>query len=204
MARYTGASCKLARRARSDLSLKTRPIADKCNFERLPGQHGQTHTNVSAHGKSFREKQKIKRIYGVLEKQFRNYYLKAKCIKGATGEVLLQLLERRLDNVVYRLGFGRTRPESRQLVTHGGVTVNGKAVNIPSYQVEPGDIIEVKEASKTQARVQEALQLAAQRTASAWLEVDTQKVQGKFISIPDRSDLPSDYNENLIVELYSK
>jgi small subunit ribosomal protein S4 len=204
MARYTGPTCKLDRRARSDLSLKTRPIADKCNFETLPGQHGKTHTNVSAHGKAFREKQKIKRTYGVLEKQFRNYYLKAKRIKGATGEVLLQLLERRLDNVAYRMGFGRTRPEARQLVNHGGVLVNGKAVNIPSYQMMPGDVVEVKEAGKAQARVQEALQLAAQRTATAWLEVDAKKVQGKFISIPDRSDLPSEYNENLIVELYSK
>ncbi|MFU8797172.1 MAG: 30S ribosomal protein S4 [Gammaproteobacteria bacterium] len=204
MARYTGASCKLARRAKYDLDLKTRPIADKCNFERLPGQHGQTHTSVSAHGKAFREKQKVKRIYGVLEKQFRNYYLKSKRIKGATGEILLQLLERRLDNVVYRMGFGRTRPESRQLVTHGGVVVNGKAVNIPSYQLAPGDIVEVKEASKTQARVQEALQLAAQRTAISWIEVDAKQVQGKFISVPERSDLPAEYNENLIVELYSK
>lgn len=203
MARYTGPSCKLARRAKSDLGLKTR-IEGKCKLDQLPGQHGQTHTNVSAHGKALREKQKVKRTYGVLEKQFRNYYLKAKRIKGATGEVLLQLLERRLDNVAYRMGFGRTRPEARQLVNHCGVLVNGKAVNIPSYQLAPGDIVEVKEAGKTQARVQEALQLAEQRTAVTWLEVDTKKVQGKFVSIPDRSDLPSEYNENLIVELYSK
>jgi small subunit ribosomal protein S4 len=206
MARYIGPKCKLSRREGTDLFLKSgvRALDSKCKIETVPGVHGARRTRLSDYGIQLREKQKVRRIYGVLEKQFRNYYAHAARIKGATGENLLQLLERRLDNVVYRMGFGVTRAESRQLVSHKAILVNGQAVNIPSYQVGPGDIVSVREKSLTQLRVKNALDVAASRTTVTWVEVDAKKMEGKFNSVPERSELSQDINENLIVELYSK
>jgi small subunit ribosomal protein S4 len=206
MARYTGPTCKLARREGTDLSLKSRArsLDTKCNLEKIPGQAGDRRRRVSDYGLQLREKQKVRRIYGVMEKQFRNYYKKAASTKGATGENLLRLLERRLDNVVYRMGFGSTRAEARQLVNHKGILVNGKTVNIPSYQVQEEDKIEVREKARKQVRVQNALALAEQYGFADWIEVDTKSLAGVFKRIPDRSDLPADINESLIVELYSK
>lgn len=206
MARYLGSTCKLARREGTDLHLKSgiRAIDSKCKLAVAPGQHGQKRGRLSDYGVQHRQKQMIRRIYGVLERQFRNYYKKATKQKGVTGELLLKLLERRLDNVVYRIGFASTRAEARQLVSHRSVTVNGKIVNIPSYQVSPGDVIEVREKSKTQTRILAALELAKQRSQPQWIEVDEKKLQGIFKSVPDRGDLPAEFNENLVVELYSK
>jgi small subunit ribosomal protein S4 len=206
MARYIGPTCKQARREGVDLSLKSRArsIDTKCNLEKAPGQAGDRRRRVSDYGVQLREKQKVRRIYGVMEKQFRNYYTDAASQKGATGENLLLLLEQRLDNVVYRMGFGSTRAESRQLVAHKGVLVNGKTVNIPSYQVREADEIEVRDKAKRQVRVQNALALAAQYGFVDWVEVDTKGLKGVFKRYPDRSDLPADINESLIVELYSK
>ncbi|EGV31875.1 ribosomal protein S4 [Thiorhodococcus drewsii AZ1] len=206
MARYTGPTCKLARREGTDLSLKSRArsIDTKCNLEKQPGQTTDRRRRLSDYGGQLREKQKVRRIYGVLEKQFRNYYKKAAQAKGATGENLLQLLERRLDNVVYRMGFGATRAEARQLVSHKGILVNGRVVNIPSYQVTMEDQVEVREPAKKQVRVQNAMALAEQYGFPDWVEVDTKGLKGVFKRIPDRSDLPADINESLIVELYSK
>jgi len=206
MARYIGPTCKQARREGVDLSLKSRArsIDTKCNLEKAPGQAGDRRRRVSDYGVQLREKQKVRRIYGVMEKQFRNYYTDAASQKGATGENLLLLLEQRLDNVVYRMGFGSTRAEARQLVAHKGVLVNGKTVNIPSYQVREADEIEVREKAKKQVRVQNALALAAQYGFVDWVEVDTKGLKGIFKRYPDRSDLPADINESLIVELYSK
>lgn len=206
MAKYTGPTCKLARREGTDLFLKSgvRALDTKCKMDMLPGQHGQKKGRPSDYGGQLREKQKFRRIYGVLEKQFRRYYQMAARHKGATGEILLQLLERRLDNVVYRMGFGSTRAEARQLVSHRSILVNGRIVNIPSFQVSPGDVIQIKEKSRTQMRLQAALQLAQQRQQVSWLDVDTQNLSGNFKSIPLRSDLPAEFNEHLIVELYSK
>jgi small subunit ribosomal protein S4 len=206
MARYTGPTCKLARREGTDLSLKSRArsLDTKCNLEKVPGQAGDRRRRVSDYGLQLREKQKVRRIYGVMEKQFRNYYKKAASIKGATGENLLRLLEQRLDNVVYRMGFGATRAEARQLVSHKGVLVNGKAINVPSYQVQEQDKIEVRERAKKQVRVQNALALAEQYGFVDWIDVDTKAFSGVFKRLPDRSDLPADINESLIVELYSK
>ncbi|GIX31557.1 MAG: 30S ribosomal protein S4 [Porticoccaceae bacterium] len=206
MARYLGPTCKLSRREGTDLFLKSgiRPLEDKCRSSSAPGQHGQRRGRLSDYGVQLREKQKVKRLYGVLEKQFRNYYQRASRRKGATGELLLQYLERRLDNVVYRMGFGATRAEARQLVSHGAILVNGRKVNIPSYQVSPGDVIAVRERAKKQLRIQSALQLATQRGVVEWVEVDPNKLEGTFKRLPDRSELPSEINENLIVELYSK
>lgn len=206
MARYTGPTCKLARREGTDLSLKSRArsLDTKCNLEKMPGQAGDRRRRLSDYGVQLREKQKVRRIYGVMEKQFRNYYTQAAGIKGATGENLLQLLEKRLDNVVYRMGFGSTRSEARQLVSHRGILVNGKAVNIPSYQVKEEDLIEVREKAKNQVRIQNAVALAEQYGFADWVEVDTNALKGVFKRVPDRSDLPADINENLIVELYSK
>ena len=205
MARYLGPTCKLSRREGTDLFLKSgvRPLDSKCKAETAPGQHGQRRGRLSDYGVQLREKQKVRRLYGVLEKQFRSYYKKAARRKGATGENLLQLLESRLDNVVYRMGFGSTRAESRQLVTHKAVLVNGQSVNIPSYQVEAGDVIAVREKSKNQLRIESAIALASQRSAVEWCEVDSGKKEGVFKRIPDRADLPSEINEQLIVELYS-
>ena len=206
MARYLGPTCKLSRREGTDLFLKSgvRPLESKCRHERAPGQHGQRRGRLSDYGVQLREKQKVRRIYGILEKQFRNYYKDAARLKGNTGENLLTLLEKRLDNVVYRMGFGATRAESRQLVAHNAILVNGQKVNIASYRVQEGDVVGLREKSKKQLRVQTALQLAAQRGEVEWLTVDNNKMEGTFTRNPDRSDLPAEINENLIVELYSK
>ena len=206
MARYTGPTCKLARREGTDLSLKSRArsLDTKCNLEKMPGQSTDRRRRVSDYGLQLREKQKVRRMYGVLEKQFRNYYHKAAASKGATGENLLRLLERRLDNVVFRMGFGSTRAEARQLVSHNGILVNGKAVNVPSFQVSEEDQVEVREKAKKQVRIQNALALAEQYGLPDWIEVDTNALKGVFKRVPERSDLPADINENLIVELYSK
>jgi small subunit ribosomal protein S4 len=206
MARYLGPTCKLSRREGTDLFLKSgvRALDTKCKTETAPGQHGQRRGRLSDYGVQLREKQKVRRIYGVLEKQFRNYYKEAARRRGATGENLLQLLECRLDNVVYRMGFGATRAEARQLVSHSGILVNGKKVNIPSYQVAPGDVVSVRERAKNQLRIQSAMTLSAQRGGVEWMEVDANKLEGTFKRVPDRIDLSSEINENLIVELYSK
>jgi small subunit ribosomal protein S4 len=206
MARYIGPTCKLSRREGTDLFLKSgvRPLDSKCKVENAPGQHGVRRGRLSDYGVQLREKQKVRRTYGVLEKQFRSYYKEAARLKGATGENLLQLLERRLDNVVYRMGFGSTRSESRQLVSHKSITVNGKVVNIPSFQIKAGDVVGVREKSKTQLRIQQALTLASQRSEVEWVDVSAEKKEGTFKRIPDRADLPAEINENLIVELYSK
>ncbi len=206
MARYLGPTCKLSRREGTDLFLKSgvRPLESKCRHESAPGQHGQRRGRLSDYGVQLREKQKVRRIYGVLEKQFRNYYKDAARLKGNTGENLLCLLEKRLDNVVYRMGFGSTRAESRQLVAHNAILVNGQKVNIASFRVQEGDTVGIREKAKKQLRVQTALQLAAQRGEAEWLTVDSSKMEGTFTRNPDRSDLPAEINENLIVELYSK
>jgi len=206
MARYTGPKLKLSRREGTDLFLKSgvRPIDSKCRIDSPPGQHGARRGRMSDYAVQLREKQKVRRFYGVLEKQFRNYYKKAERQRGATGENLLRLLESRLDNVVYRMGFGATRAESRQLVSHKAILVNGRKVNIPSYQVAPEDVVSVSEKSRAQLRIQSALQLASQRAPIDWVDVDSTKMEGIFKRIPDRSELPPEINENLIVELYSK
>ena len=209
MARYIGPTCKLARREGADLSLKSpaRALDSKCKLEQKPGQHGPVAKKgrLSDYAVQLREKQKVKRIYGLLERQFRNYYKKASAKKGNTGESLLQLLETRLDNVIYRMGFAVTRPSARQLVAHRGITVNGKVVNLPSYQVRAGDAIELTEKAQRQLRVQESLTLSQEMDLfPSWVEVDAKKFAGVFKAVPERSDLPSDINEALIVELYSK
>ena len=206
MARYLGPKCKLARREGTDLFLKSgvRPIESKCKADTIPGQHGQRRGRLSDYGVQLREKQKVRRTYGVLEKQFRGYYKEAARLKGATGENLLQLLECRLDNVVYRMGFGSTSAEARQLVSHKSICVNGDVVNIPSFQVVEGDVVGVREKSKQQLRVKSALDLSAQRSEVDWVSVNSSKMEGEFTRKPDRMDLPSEINENLIVELYSK
>ena len=206
MARYIGPKCKLSRREGTDLFLKSgvRSLDDKCKAETQPGQHGQRRGRLSDYGIQLREKQKVRRMYGILEKQFRGYYKEAARLKGATGENLLQLLESRLDNVVYRMGFGSTRAEARQLVSHKSITVNGKTVNIPSYQVAEGDVVGVREKSRNQLRIKSALDLAAGRAPTEWIDVNIDKLEGQFKHKPDRSELSSEINESLIVELYSK
>ena len=207
MARYLGPKLKLSRREGTDLFLKSgvRPLDAKCRADTIPGQHGAARRQKPKdYAVQLREKQKVRRFYGVLEKQFRNYYKAADRQKGATGENLLRLLERRLDNVVYRMGYGCTRAESRQLVSHKAILVNGAAVNIASYQVRPDDTIAVREASRGQLRIRQALDLASQRTSVEWVEVDAEKLEGIYKRDPDRSELPKEINENLIVELYSK
>ena len=207
MARYIGPKAKLSRREGTDLFLKSarRSIADKAKFDTKPGQHGRTSgQRTSDYGLQLREKQKVKRMYGVLEKQFRRYFAEAERRRGNTGANLLSLLESRLDNVVYRMGFGSTRAEARQLVSHKAVTINGQPVNIPSYLVQTGDVIAVREKSKKQTRVQEALQLAGQLGFPAWVEVSVDKVEGTFKKTPDRDEFGADINESLIVELYSR
>ena len=207
MARYLGPKAKLSRREGTDLFLKSarRSISDKAKFDSKPGQHGRTSgQRTSDYGLQLREKQKVKRMYGVLEKQFRRYFAEADRRRGNTGANLLSLLESRLDNVVYRMGFGSTRAEARQLVSHKAVTVNGQPVNIPSYLVQTGDVIAVREKSKKQTRVQEALQLAGQLGFPAWVEVSADKVEGVFKKLPDRDEFGADINESLIVELYSR
>ena len=206
MARYIGPKCKLARREGTDLFLKSarRSLESKCKLDSAPGQHGARKPRLSDYGLQLREKQKIRRIYGVLERQFRRYFAEASRRKGSTGELLLQLLESRLDNVVYRMGFGSTRAEARQLVSHKAITVNGQVVNIPSFQVKAGDVVAVREKSKAQNRIVEALQLAGQIGFPAWVEVDSAKSQGVFKKSPDRDEYAADINESLIVELYSR
>jgi len=207
MARYLGPTCKLARREGTDLFLKSpvRPIDSKCKFERSPGfKAGARRPRITVFGTQLREKQKLRRMYGILEKQFRNYYTEAARIKGSTGENLLQLLERRLDNVVYRMGYAVTRAEARQLVSHNAVQVNGKRVNIPSYRVAPGDEIQIREKSKKQLRIEAALEIAEQIGFVPWVDVDVKQVKGVFKALPDRDELPPDINESLVVALYSK
>ncbi|PCJ26412.1 MAG: 30S ribosomal protein S4 [SAR86 cluster bacterium] len=206
MARYLGPKCKLSRREGTDLFLKSgvRPLDSKCKADTIPGQHGARRGRLSDYGVQLREKQKVRRIYGVLEKQFRGYYKEAARQKGATGENLLQLLECRLDNVVYRMGFGSTRAESRQLVAHKSITVNGDVVNIASYQVSEGDAVAIRQKAKEQLRIKSALELASQRNPIDWVSVDQNKLEGQFTRKPEREDLPQEINESLIVELYSK
>ena len=207
MARYIGPKCRLSRREGTDLFLKSRarPLDSKCKLETPPGQHGaRRQRRMSDYALQLREKQKLRRIYGVLERQFRNYYKKAAQGKGATGENLLKLLECRLDNVVFRMGFGSTRAEARQLVSHKAITVNGATVNIASYSVRASDVIAVREKSRTQARIQDSLSVAEQYGFPEWVDVDTTKMEGVFKSIPERQELPPDINEQLVVELYSK
>ena len=206
MARYLGPKCKLSRREGTYLFLKSgvRPLDSKCKADTIPGQHGARRGRLSDYGVQLREKQKVRRTYGVLEKQFRGYYKEAARIKGATGEILLQLLECRLDNVVYRMGFGSTRAESRQLVAHKSITVNGEVVNIASYRVSEGDSVAIRQKAKEQLRIKSALELASQRNPIDWITVDQSKLEGQFTRKPEREDLPSEINENLIVELYSK
>ncbi len=207
MARYIGPKCRLSRREGVDLFLKSRarPLDSKCKLETPPGQHGaRRQRRMSDYALQLREKQKLRRIYGVLERQFRNYYKKAAQRKGATGENLLELLECRLDNVVYRMGFGATRAEARQLVSHKAVLVNGACVNIASYMVQASDVVSIREKSQKQARIQDSLSVAEQYGFPDWVEVNTSKMEGVFRSIPTRQELPPDINEQLVVELYSK
>jgi len=207
MARYTGPVCKLSRREGMDLLLKSRvrSLEDKCRHDRPPGARGTQRPGRTAdYGRQLREKQKLRRMYGVLERQFRNYYKRAARQKGSTGENLLRLLEGRLDNIVYRLGFAATRPEARQLVSHRGVAVNGRAVNIPSYQVKAGDIVAVHQRAKEQLRIRNALEIARQLGFPEWLEVDEKALSGTVKSLPEREEILPDINESLVVELYSK
>ena len=207
MARYLGPKAKLSRREATDLFLKSarRPIGDKAKFDSKPGQHGRTSgQRTSDYGLQLREKQKVKRMYGVLERQFRRYFAEAERRKGNTGATLLMLLESRLDNVVYRMGFGSTRAEARQLVSHQGITVNGDVVNIPSYSVKVGDLVAVREKSKKQLRVIDALKLAESVGLPAWVKVDATKLEGVFTKTPDRDEFGAEINESLIVELYSR
>ncbi|WP_028222615.1 30S ribosomal protein S4 [Paraburkholderia oxyphila] len=207
MARYIGPKAKLSRREGTDLFLKSarRSLADKCKLDSKPGQHGRTSgARTSDYGTQLREKQKVKRIYGVLERQFRRYFAEADRRKGNTGENLLQLLESRLDNVVYRMGFASTRAEARQLVSHKALTLNGVVANVPSMQVKAGDIVAIREKAKKQARIVEALSLAEQGGMPGWVAVDAKKFEGTFKGMPERSDIAGDINESLIVELYSR
>ena len=208
MAKYTGSKCGQCRREGGKLFLKgEKCFTSKCPVENRPfppGQHGQRRTRLSDYAMQLREKQKVRRTYGVLEKQFRNYYKKAAGTKGSTGENLLQLLEGRLDNVVYRMGFASSRSESRQLVRHNGISVNGSRLNIPSYQVQPNDVVSINEKSRAQLRIKSAIDLASQRGISDWIDVDSKKMEDVYKTRPERSELPADINEHLIVELYSK
>lgn len=208
MARYTGPVCRLCRREGDKLFLKgEKCFSSKCAIEKRPnppGQHGAKRGRLSDYATQLREKQKLRRIYGILEKQFRSYYHEADRRKGSTGEILLQILESRLDNVVFRMGFGASRTEARQLVRHDAITLNGRKVNIPSAQIKPGDVIAVAGSSKEQLRVKAAADMAQQRGIAEWLDVDFKKLEGTFKSMPERSELPSDINEHLVVELYSK
>jgi small subunit ribosomal protein S4 len=207
VARYTGPKAKLSRREGTDLFLKSarRALDSKSKLDSKPGQHGRTSgARTSDFGLQLREKQKVKRMYGILERQFRRYFAEAERQRGSTGENLLKLLERRLDNVIYRMGFGSTRAEARQLVSHKAVLVNGQVLNIPSALVSPNDVISIREKSKKQARIQDSLNLAEQSGFPGWVSVDKTKMEGVFKTIPDRADLTADINESLIVELYSR
>lgn len=207
MARYRGPTCKLSRREGTDLSLKGRGIRsldDKCNMTKLPGQHGERRSRLSDYGLQLREKQKLKKTYGVLERQFRNYYKKAAAMRGSTGENLLTMLEARLDNVVYRMGFGATRAECRQLISHKAIRVNGKTVNIPSYQVKVSTTIAVGAKASSQSRIRDAVKIAEELGFPEWVSVDAKELKGKLKAYPERSELPQEINESLVVELYSK
>ena len=206
MARYLGPKCKLSRREGTDLFLKSgvRPLESKCKLEVPPGGPTQRRPRLSDYGLQLREKQKLRRMYGVLERQFRNYYKRAAQLKGSTGENLLRLLEGRLDNTVYRMGFAATRAEARQLVSHKSIEVNGKIVNIPSAQLKAGDAVAIREKSKKQLRIQNAMEIASQVGLPDWVDVDAKKMTGVLKSLPDREDILPDINENLVVELYSK
>jgi len=207
MARYTGPKCKLSRREGTDLFLKSgvKPLESKCKLQVPPGGiKGERRTRLSDYGTQLREKQKLRRMYGVLERQFRNYYHEASRRPGSTGETLLKLLESRLDNVVYRMGFASTRAEARQLVSHKAIQVNGQAVTIASYQVKAGDVVQVREKARNQLRVQGSLTMAAQAGFPEWLDVNEKEMRGVFKSVPARTDVLPDINENLVVELYSK
>ncbi len=207
MARYTGPKCKLSRREGIDLFLKSarRSLDSKCKLDSKPGQHGRTSgARTSDYGLQLREKQKLKRMYGVLEKQFRKYFAEAERRRGNTGETLIQLLESRLDNVVYRMGYGSTRAEARQLVAHGAIELNGHKADIPSMLVSNGDVVSVREKSKNQARIKESMELASGNGLPQWVEVDTSKLTGTFKQVPDRADVARDINESMIVELYSR
>lgn len=207
MARYIGPKAKLSRREGTDLFLKSarRSLDSKCKLDSKPGQHGRTSgARTSDYGNQLREKQKVKRMYGILERQFRRYFAEADRRKGNTGENLLKLLESRLDNVAYRMGFGSTRAEARQMVSHKAFTVNGNVVNIASFQVKAGDVVAVREKAKKQARILEALSLAEQTGMPTWVTVDSKKMEGVFKSMPDRTEIANDVNESLIVELYSR
>lgn len=206
MARYLGPVCKLSRREGTDLFLKSRgkSLESKCKLDQRPGQHGAKRTRNSDYALQLRAKQRLRRIYGVLEKQFRNYYKAADLQKGATGQNLLNLLESRLDNVVYRMGFASTRAEARQLVSHKAIIVNEQLINIPSYQVNAGDKISLREKAKSQQRIKEALVVAEQYGFPQWVEVNSKEMSGTFKSLPERVDLGSEINEQLVVELYSK
>lgn len=206
MARILGPKCRLSRREKTDLQLKSgiRAIDSKCKIDRTPGMHWQRRGRTTDYGLQLRMKQLIKRYYSVLERQFRNYYRKADQLKGSTGDNLLKLLECRLDNVVYRMGFAATRAEARQLVSHKCVTINSEVVNIPSQPVKPGDIIEIRDKAKSQLRIKAALDLAQQRATLSWLDVDTKKMLGVFKDYPDVTELPAEFKVNLVVELYSK
>ncbi len=206
MAKYLGSKCKLSRREGTDLFLKSRArgIESKCKLDKIPGQHGDKRPRMSDYALQLREKQKLRRLYGILERQFHNYYLKASRLKGSTGENLLKLLESRLDNVVYRMGFAVTRAEARQLVSHKAVLVNDRPVNVPSIQVKADDTISIREKSREQLRIKAALNSAEEYGFPEWVNVDVSKMQGVFKSPPERMELPSDINEQLVVELYSK
>jgi small subunit ribosomal protein S4 len=206
VARYLGPKCKLSRREGTDLFLKSarRSLDTKCKLDSRPGQHGAKSTRISEYGTQLREKQKIRRMYGVLERQFRTYFDKAIAKRGATGEVLLQMLESRLDNVVYRMGFASTRAEARQLVSHKAITVNEKPVNVPSYLLRATDVVAVREKSRAQLRIKSSLDLAEQNGFPSWVEVDAKNFKGTFKQLPDRAEFASDVNEQLVVELYSK
>jgi len=207
MARYTGPKCKLSRREGTDLFLKSgaKPLESKCKLQVPPGGiKGERRQRLSDYGTQLREKQKLRRMYGVLERQFRGYYQEAARLPGSTGETLLKLLECRLDNVVYRMGFAATRAEARQLVSHKGIEVNGEPVTIASYQVKPGDVVQIREKSRKQLRIQNALQVASQVGFPDWLDVNEKEFRGVFKAAPARDDVLPDINENLVVELYSK
>lgn len=209
MARYTGPTCKLSRREQSDLGLKRRgdfrAITDKCRFEKLPGQKAVSHRpRVTVYGRLLREKQKLRRTYGVMEKQFRRHFKEASRRQGSTGVNLLQILESRLDNVVYRMGFGCTRAESRQLVSHNAILVNGSRVNIPSYEVRPGDTIEIREKSRSQERITDSLDVTERVGFPPWVDVDVTNFRGIYKNMPERSELPDDIDETLVIGYYSK
>jgi small subunit ribosomal protein S4 len=206
MARYLGPSCKLSRREGTDLFLKSRgkSLEGKCKLDQRPGQHGAKRTRNSDYALQLRAKQRLRRIYGVLEKQFRNYYKAADLQKGATGQNLLNFLESRLDNVVYRMGYASTRAEARQLVSHKSIVVNEQLINIPSYQVSAGDSIKIREKSKSQQRIKDSLTVAEQYGFPNWVEVNSKDMTGVFKSVPDRIELGAEINEQLVVELYSK